>query len=451
MNRHTESVQMDMLHGPLLKKLFIFALPLAASSILQQLFNSADTAVAGQFAGPLALAAVGGNSAIISLLINMFVGFSVGANVVISLLIGQKREKDVKDVVHTVMAMALISGFAMLIIGQAIARPLLLLIDTPTDVLNMAELYLRIFFCGMPFFMTYNFGSAVLRSIGDTRKPLYALLFAGVVNIVLNLLFVIVFHLSVAGVAIATVISDGISAFFVIQFLRHADDIIQLHLHKLSLQREYVIKIIKIGLPAGLQGMVFSFSNVVIQSAINGFGSAAVAGSAAAGNYETFVFYMNSAFCQASTTFTGQNFGAGNFDRCKKIYRLSLFSAFLTTGIMCFIFGIGRCFFLHLFTRDPKAYYYAVIRLFKIGVLEFIPPAYEVTAATLRGMGKSLFPSIVTVFGTCAVRIIFVLFFFPLIGSFSGLLNIYLISWLITAVLMMGSYYIIRRKLFIVS
>lgn len=439
---------MDMLHGPMLKKLFLFSLPIAASSILQQLFNSADTAVAGRFAGSQALAAVGGNSAIISLLINLFVGFSVGANVVIALFIGQGKKDKVNEVVHSAMALALVCGFMLLALGQLIAKPLLIMIGTPDDVLDLAVLYLRIFFCGMPFFMTYNFGSAVLRSVGETRKPLYALIVAGSINVVLNLFFVIVCHLSVAGVAIATVISDGTSAVLIVHYLRHEQEMIRLSLRKLHLNKEYVRRIIQIGLPAGLQGVVFSLSNVCIQSGINSFGSACVAGNSAAVNFEYFTYFVTAAFAQGAVTFTGQNYGAGKFDRCKKIFWEAMFSSIAVTAVMCAVFVIGRHGFLLLFTTDPEAMKYALTRMLCVEMLEFMGPTFEITCACMRGMGKSLMPAILTVFGSCVIRVIWVFTVFPHVGTFSSLLVIYPISWALTAVMVNIAYVIVRKKCF---
>lgn len=443
-----KSARMDMLHGPLLKKIFLFAMPLAATSILQQLFNSADTAVAGRFAGSTALAAVGANSAVITLLINLFLGLSVGANVVIANQIGRGRADKVNETVHTAISLALICGFLLLGLGQCIARPLLSLIGTPDSVLDPAVVYLRILFLGMPFFMLYNFGSAVLRSIGDTRRPLYALIAAGLINVCLNLLLVIVFHLSVAGVAIATVISDGISALLILIFLTRSEDIIRLHLKKLSLKKEYVIPILKIGIPAGLQGVVFSISNVCIQTGINSFGPKAIAGSAAALNFEYFTFFMTNAFSQAAVTFTGQNFGAGLFDRCRKIAWMTVLSGMLMTGIMVTVFISQRGFFIHFFTTDPAAVSYAMQRMMRVEILEFFPVTYEVTASLLRGMGRSLLPSVLTVIGTCLLRIVWVYAVFPLHPTFSLLLDIYMLSWFVTAALMISAYLIVRKRLF---
>lgn len=440
--------QMDMLHGSLADKILIFALPLAASSILQQLFNSADVAVAGRFAGPDALAAVGGNSSVINLLVNLFVGLSVGANVVIANYIGQKRLDQVREAVHTVITLALCSGIFLLFLGNVIARPILVLIDTPSDVLELAVIYLKIYFMGMPFVMVYNFGSAILRSIGDTKKSLYCLIISGVVNVALNLLLVIRFHLSVAGVAIATVVANGISAGMILYFLTHGAETIRVDMKKLALKKEQLWKIVRIGVPAGLQGMVFSLSNVCIQSAINGFGKHAVAGSAAALNYEFFTYFVTSAFTQAAVTFTSQNYAAKQYDRCKRVFRYSMLLGILITGIMSVIFITGREFFAGIYTDDAVALQYAMIRLMHVELLEFMPCLYEVSGGTLRGMGYSMLPAVLTVFGSCGLRIAWIYTVFRRHRDFAMLMNVYPFTWVVTALLVLGAYFLIRRRVF---
>ena len=439
--------QMDMIHGPMFYKILFFALPLAASSILQQLFNSADVAVVGRFAGSAALAAVGGNSPVINLLINMFVGLSIGANVIIANFIGQGREDKVKEAVHTVMSVALISGVSLLVIGIIIAKPILLMINTPSEVINLAVLYLRIYFLGMPFVMVYNFGAAILRSTGETRKPLYCLIISGIINILLNLLLVIVFHLSVAGVAIATVIADGVSAFLVVYFLSHSDDAIRLNIRELSLNKEIVVKVIKIGAPAGLQGVVFSLSNVFIQSAINGFGTHAMAGSSAGLNYEYFTYYMINAFNQTAVTFTSQNYGAKDFERCKRAFRISLVTGMALTLVMSFIFVGATDFFAGIYTNDPVAIKYAIIRMKHVTLLECLTGVYEISGGALRGMGHSLLPALLTVIGSCGFRVVWLYTVFKVVPTFTMLMNVYPVTWVITGTMVMTSYLIIRKRI----
>lgn len=440
--------QMDMLHGSLADKIVLFALPLAASSILQQLFNSADVAVAGRFAGSQALAAVGGNSSVINLLVNLFVGFSVGANVVIANYIGQGREEKCQDAVHCVMALSAVCGIALIFIGIFLAEPILRWMDTPEDVLPLAVVYLRIYFGGMPFFMVYNFGSAVLRSIGDTNKPLYCLIFSGVINVLLNLLLVIVFRLSVAGVAIATVTANAVSAGMILFFLIHRDDVIRLDVKKLAFHKDEVVKVIRIGAPAGLQGMVFSLSNVCIQTAINSFGTSGIAGSAAAVNYEFFTYYVTSAFTQACVTFTSQNYGARQFDRCKKVFWMSLLMGIAGTGIMSVVFVLGRPFFLGIYTSDQAAVRYGVSRLLCVELFAWMPPVYEIAGGALRGMGYSMTPALLTVFGSCVLRIVWIQTVFQWIPRFETLMSVYPFSWIVTSVLVVSAYVIKRRKLF---
>lgn len=439
--------QMDMIHGPMFYKILFFALPLAASSILQQLFNSADVAVVGRFAGSAALAAVGGNSPVINLLINMFVGLSIGANVIIANFIGQGREDKVKEAVHTVMSVALISGVSLLVIGIIIAKPILLMINTPSEVINLAVLYLRIYFLGMPFVMVYNFGAAILRSTGETRKPLYCLIISGIINILLNLLLVIVFHLSVAGVAIATVIADGVSAFLVVYFLSHSDDAIRLNIRELSLNKEIVVKVIKIGAPAGLQGVVFSLSNVFIQSAINGFGTHAMAGSSAGLNYEYFTYYMINAFNQTAVTFTSQNYGAKDLERCKRAFRISLVTGMTLTLVMSFIFVGATDFFAGIYTNDPVAIKYAIIRMKHVTLLECLTGVYEISGGALRGMGHSLLPALLTVIGSCGFRVVWLYTVFKVVPTFTMLMNVYPVTWVITGTMVMTSYLIIRKRI----
>ena len=435
--------RVDMLHGSLLDRLLLFALPLAVSSILQQLFNSVDVAVVGHFASNQAQAAVGCNGPVINLIINLFVGISVGANVVIASYIGQKEKEKVSQTIHTAMLVAIISGVFLIAVGLLIARPLLILMDTPEDVLEYAIRYLHIYFLGMPFIMIYNFGAAILRSIGDSKRPLYCLLLSGVVNAGLNLFLVIVFHLDVAGVAIATVISNIISATMVWYFLTKEEGEMQLAVTKSEL-----VKILRIGIPAGLQGMVFSVSNVCVQSVLNSFGSDAVAGSAVAINYEYFSFFIISAFNQTAVTFTSQNYGAGQYERCKKIFRLTFISSILFTICMSLTFVAGRYFFASLFTPDSNVVEYAVTRMSYILLFNFLTNTYEIGGAALRGIGYSMTPAVLTVFGTCLFRLLWIYTVCRKYHSFEVLLSVYPVSWAITGAAVLTAYFVIRKKVF---
>ena len=440
--------QIDMLQGSLMDKLLLFALPLAASNILQQLFNSADAAVVGRFAGSQALAAVGGNTSVINLLLNLFVGISVGANVVIARYIGQNKIEKVQEAVHTVIAVALISGFFLIGIGMALAKPILLLMSTPKDVINLAVLYLRIYFAGMPFLMVYNFGAAILRSVGDTRRPLYCLLFTGVINVGLNLLFVVGLEMSVAGVALATMIANAISAGLVVYFLINEEGVIRLNIRRLTMKKEHLLEILRVGVPAGIQGMVFSLSNICIQTGINSFGSAAVAGSASAVNFEFFTYFVTNSFVQATVTFTSQNFGAKQFDRCKKIFRYCLMSAMVGTGLMALVFLAGKNVFIKIYTVEPEVIKFALIRMTYVLTMIFLPPTYEIAGAALRGIGYSMLPAAITIVGCCGFRVVWIYTVFRIFGTFESLMAVYPATWVLTGTMMQMSYYVIRKKVF---
>ena len=436
----------DMLNGPLAGPIILFALPLALSSMLQQLFNAADTAVVGRFASSQAMAAVGSNSSVINLVVALFVGLSVGTNVVIASLIGRGRKEEIPTAVHTAVVVALISGVLLLFVGIGIARPMLTLMNTPEDVLDLAVLYLRIYFLGMPFIMLYNFGAAILRSKGDSTRPVYALICGGVLNVLLNLLLVIVFHLHVIGVASATVTSNVVSSFLVMWFLLHEEDEFRLNPKNLQIHRGYLMQMFRIGLPAGLQGVVFSLSNTVIQSGVNSFGSSASAGSAAALNFEIIAYYIVNSFNQATVTFTSQNYAAGKYDRVKKVFRLAILFTVIGAGTLDFLFIAGRHFTLSLFTTDPEVFKYAVIRFTHILAFQWMVSSYEISGSAMRGMGYSMTPTVITIFGTCVFRIFWVLTLFPRHCDFGFLLYVYPASWLITGSLVLLAYFLVCRK-----
>ena len=413
---------------------------------MQQLFNSVDTAVVGRFASSQALAAVGSNGSLISLMINLFIGISLGSNVVIAHYIGERSEQNIQSAIHTAIVVALLSGFFVMILGQFIARPVLLLMGTPEDVIELAVLYLRIYLIGMPFIMLYDFGSSILRSTGDSRRPLYSLIVAGVVNTLLNLVLVIVFHMGVAGVAIATVISNVVSSGIIMYILLHEAEPIRLNVHKLKIEPKELKKILAIGIPAGLQGMMFSIANVCIQSTINSFGSAAIAGSAAALNYEFFSYFMVNAFAQAAVTFTSQNYGAGEYDRCKRIFRISMLFSLVSCGLLSGVFVIGRDFFLRLYTTDEAVLVFANQRILIATTLELLTSIYEISAGAMRGLGHSLLPAIITFLGSCVLRLIWIATACRMVHEFWMLMIIYPISWVVTGIAMMIAYYCIRRK-----
>lgn len=437
---------MDLLNGSIWDKILKFAIPLAASSIFQQLFNSADVAVVGKFAGDAALAAVGANTFIINLMVNLFVGLSIGANVVVANALGERSARAVSRGVHTAIAVSIVCGILLSVVGIVFARSILSAISTPSDILDDAVLYFRIYFVGMPFIMLYNFCAAILRSKGDTKRPFYVLLVSGAINLVLNIIFVVGFHMDVDGVAIATVIANVLSSFAVLYFLMHEVGPFKFEFWKLRVTPFILSRIIKIGLPAGVQGALFSFSNVCIQSAINSLGSTAVAASAVAMNPELIVYFWLASFGHACVTFVGQNYGARNLERCRKVVRWTLF----LSGLSTFALGALTCIFYHpilsIFTNDESVIATGAYRVFIVIGLEFINVMIDVTSGALRGMGKSMVPTLICVFGICGVRISWVFFMFPKFGTFKALMLCYPISWLTAGTILVCVYMAFVRK-----
>lgn len=442
-----ESSKVDMLHGPLLKKMVIFALPLALGSVFQQLFNMVDSAVVGQFASSEALAAVGANGAVVNLFVNFFVGVSIGSSALIANYIGRGNEKDISKGVHTSISIAMICGLFLAVFVQFVAHPLLSLMGTPENIMDLAVLYLRIYAIGMPFTLLYNFASAILRSAGDSKTPFFALVAGGIINACLNLILVIGFHLSVDGVAIATVVSNIISSSIVLYRLAHESELIRFHFRKLTITKNELIKILQIGVPAGIQGTVFSLSNVVIQSSLNSFGSTVVAGSAAAVNFEYIGYCIVNGFSQAATTFVGQNYGAGDLKRCHKVWKLALVSGMAIACVIDLIIVLTRVPLVHLFTSDVEVIPYAVQRVFQVMSVHWILGTYEITGSALRGYGKSLAPALLTVFGTCVVRLGWVYLINQFYHTYTMLLLVYPVSWIITGTLVIGYYFIVRKKM----
>ena len=431
---------MDMLNGPLGRKILRFAVPLAATSILQQLFNAADIAVVGQFAGDKALAAVGANTFVINMLINLFVGISVGVNVVVANSIGAQSYRAITRSVHTSVIVSFISGILLSFIGVFFARPILSAISTPTDVLDLAVRYLQVYFAGIPFVMLYNFVAAILRGKGDTKRPLYVLLATGAINVLLNVLFVAGFGMSVTGVALATVIANALSAGTLFYFLLHEVGPFKLEFWKLRITPVFLGRIMRVGLPAGLQGVVFSFSNVCLQSAINSLGSATVAASAAALTYEFIVYYWLNSFSHACVTFVGQNYGAKNLERCRRAVRWTILLATTST----FALSMLCCYFakplLSLYTSDPEIIATGSIRMYVVVGVLFINVFLDVFSGALRGMGQSLAPALTCVVGVCGIRILWVIFVFPQYRSFASLMVVYPVSWIVTIMVLAGIY-----------
>ena len=440
------SQKIDMLHGPLGRKILLFALPLAASSVLQQLFNAVDVAVVGHFASSEALAAVGSNSPVINLLVNLFVGISMGANVVIANHIGQGNQEGIRRAIATSGLVAILSGLALMVLGLCVARPILELMGAPDNVIDLATLYLRIYFCGMPFIMVFNFGSSILRSMGDTRRPLYCLLVSGVINTVLNLILVVGFDMSVDGVAIATVVANIVNASMVVYMLLREPGAFRLEPRRMKIYWPELRKMLQIGVPTGVQGIVFSLSNVVIQSTVNSFGSAAMGGSAASLTYEQFCYFVMAAFCGAAVTFVGQNYGAGEKARCRRVFRLCMSMAVVSTLVLNVVITVFDGFFVSFFSSDPAVYAFASERMHITLLTQAIACSYEIGGSTLRGMGHSAMPAVMTIFGTCLLRLAWVLWVFPLIPTYGGLMTVYPVSWAVTGTLVLLAYWHVSRR-----
>lgn len=432
--------QLDMLHGTIWNKIPQFALPVAATAILAQLFNAADIAVVGNFTGSMrtvSVAAVSTNSAIIGLIVNLFIGISLGANVTIAHAVGQGNEKAVSKAVHTAIVMALLGGVFAAILGELIAAPLLKKLHTPEDVLPLALLYLRIYFAGLPVILLYNFEAAIFRSVGETKIPLIALASSGILNVLLNLFFVAVLHMTVDGVAIATILSNAISASILYYHLRHTEAAVHMEPKNLRIDKESMKRILRIGLPAGMQSAVFSIANIIIQSAINSLGTIVMAASGAAFNIEIITYDILNSFSQACTTFVGQKFGAGEIKRCRKTLILCLIEGImaLATAITLILF-FGKSL-LAIFNNDPQVVEVGYIRLVTLMVAHIFSLCYEVISGYLRGFGISLPPALLTMIGVCGVRLSWIHWIFPQSPNFRTIMIVFPISLAVTTLLML--------------
>lgn len=447
--KEKKKYEMDMCNGPILPKLLAFTLPIVCSSILQLLFNAADIIVVGKYAGDNALAAVGSNTALINLLTNFFLGLSIGANVLVARFYGAKAEKDVSDTVHTAMMLSIISGVILTVIGCFGARRILIWMRTPEDVLPLATTYLRIYFLGMTAMMIYNFGSAVLRAVGDTKRPLYFLTLAGVINVGLNLLFVISFRMSVAGVGLATVISQCISAGLILVCMMREQGCIKLRLRDLRVHRERFLEILRVGLPASFQGIIFAISNVIIQSSVNSFGSTVVAGNSAASNIEGFVYVAMYAFHQGNISFTSQNVGAGRYERINRILFVAEGCVIVTgvlLGNLAVLFGDEL---LGFYTANEAVKAAGMVRLNIICKVYALCGIMDVLVGSLRGLGYSLLPTIVSLIGACGLRLLWIFTFFRMYDTFHTTKSLYLtypVSWIITSLAHIVCFVIVRRK-----
>ena len=440
---------MDMTEGPVLTKILMFSIPLMFSSVLQILFNAADIVVVGKFVGDTALAAVGSNSALINLVTNIFIGLSIGANVIVARYFGGKQDENTSIAVHTSIALGFISGIILTLIGIIGAPFFLRIMLTPEDVLPQAVLYLRILFAGITSMMLYNFGSAVLRAVGDTKRPLYFLLLAGIINVILNLFFVIVLKMSVAGVALATILSQALSCVLVLWCLTKEDSAIKLNFRKIRINKIKFIQILKIGLPAGFQGVVFALSNTVIQSSVNSFGSVVMAGSAAAQNIEGIVYFAMNSFYQASITFTSQCYGAKKFARINRVLAMSLLCV-VAAGLIC---GHGLLFsgyrILGIFSSNSQVIVAGMNRLSVILSTYFLCGIMDVLVGALRGIGYSVLPMVVSLVGSCLLRLLWLATVFQM-ERFHTTTTVYLsypISWAITLSVHAVCFAVLRRKL----
>ena len=437
---------MDMTQGPLLQKVLFFALPIMLSGILQLVFNAADTIVVGRYAGSEALAAVGSVGSLNNLIISLFIGLSVGVNVLVARYTGARDHRLVSETVYTAVTISLIGGAVLTVIGVTLAHPLLRLMGSPEDVIDLAALYVRVLFLGMPVQMLYNFCAAVLRAVGDTKRPLYFLTFAGVINVLLNLIFVIIFHMSVAGVALATVISQAVSAVLIVRSLMGMTGPTHLNIRALHVNRDVFVQIVRIGLPAGIQSSVFSLSNVVIQSSINSFGSVVIAGNAAAMNVGSFIYQAMNTFHQAVTCFVSQNLGARRPGRINRTVGVCLFWALvfgLVTGVGSCVFGVPL---LSMYSSDPAVIAAGLERLYIVCGPYFICGIMDVMTGALRGIGYSVLPMIISLIGACAFRILWVMTLFKAYPTITCLMMSYPVSWGLTFIALIIAFAISFKK-----
>lgn len=442
MKGKAKSREIDMLNGPIWDKLPRYALPIAFTGMLEQLFNASDIAIVGNFANTnrtVAIAAVGANSPIVGMILNLCIGIALGANVMIANAIGRKDHKTVTETVHTAVLMALIGGAIVTILGEWCIGSVLNLLHVPTDVYPYALLYIRIYLLGMPVIFLYNFEAAIFRSVGETKVPLEALAFSGVLNVILNLFFVIILKMSVNGVAIATVISNAVSSGILLICLMRMNTWIHLDIRELKLHGNCVKRIVQIGLPAGVQGAVFNLANIVIQSAINILGTVVIAASSAAFNIEIMVYYVINSYGQACTTFVGQNFGAGQMKRCRRVLVLCLVEDIIICVCMICIGLVFGKNLLAIFNSEPKVIAIGYIRIIMVFLADTFNMLYEIMSGYLRGFGISFVPAILTILGVCVVRILWVYTIFPMDRTFRTLMTVYPVSLASAAILIGGA------------
>lgn len=438
---------LDMTNGPFLKKILIFALPLMATGFLQLLYNSADTAIVGKFAGSQALAAVGSTGSLINLIINVFIGLSMGSGVIVARHIGANDEKRVSKSVHTAMLLGLLSGIIVGIIGFFFSGTFLKLMHVEEGVLELSTLYLKIYFLGAPGSLVYNFGASLLRASGDTKRPLYILSASGIVNVILNLILVIPFKMSVAGVAIATITSQYMTAIIVVILLFRTGSMLKLDVRKLRFDKVELKNIIRIGVPAGLQSSLFSISNVIIQSAVNSFGAVAMAGIAAGSQFDGYIFVCTNAVAQTTMTFTSQNIGAAKYKNINKVYRYCFIVATIISVVLSAIGYFFRDEIVWIFAKEPEVIALGAERLALVIPFYIFCSLQDVCAGQIRGMGKSIEPMILSLFGTCVVRLAWIFLILPPDRSLMDIYWAYPISWFATFVMLNIMYFIAIRKL----
>ena len=446
MARKSRNYEIDMCNGPLTRKIITYCIPLALSGILQLLYNAADIIVVGRFTGPTALAAVGSTGSLINLIVNLLIGLSVGASVCVANFYGAGREKDVRETVHTAMLISVIGGVIVAVVGMVFAKTFLGWMGSPDDVIDQATLYLRIYFAGMPLTMAYNFASAIFRALGDTKRPLYYLAVSGLVNVILNLIFVIVFKMGVAGVATATVVAQAVSTTLIILCMIRSHSVIHLQRDMLRIHGDKLKEIVRVGLPAGLQGTIFSISNVLIQSSINSFGSIAIAGNSASSNLEGFMYTSMNSVYQAALSFAGQNMGARKYSRLKKVLCNCLA---IVTGIgigMGAIMYLLRYQLLGIYSSDMDVINFGIERLELFCLTYFTCGAMDVMVGQMRGMGYSIVPMIVSLVGVCGIRIVWIFTVFKASNSLLTLYMSYPVSWVVTLAVHFSTFLYVYRK-----
>ncbi len=443
-----KTYEMDMVHGPLVKNILQYAFPLMLSGVLQLMFNAADVIVVGRFVGSQALAAVGSTGALCNLLINLFVGISIGTNVLVARYYGARDFDGIQQTINTSVITAGVGGVLLIFVGFFASRPLLDIMGTPSDVIDQSVLYMQIYFGGMPFFMLYNFGAAILRSVGDTKRPLYFLIIAGIINVVLNVIMVVFFHMGVAGVALATVASQIVSCILVIRCLIYNEGAVRLNIKEMEFNKDKMSEMLRIGLPAGFQGMVFSLSNVLIQSSVNSFGSLVMAGNTAAANIEGFVYTAMNSFYQTNLSFTSQNFGAKNKERINRV----LVYCLIVVTIVGAVIGNGVYFFgetlLGLYATDPQVIQYGMNRLAIISTMYFICGWMDVMVGSIRGLGYAVMPMVVSLLGACALRVVWIFTIFNVFHTQFSLYISYPISWFLTFAVHLICFFVVRKKVF---